>query len=85
MIFAFKYMYLLLGVRNLGNLFLHKLFLNERIKNPRRLPIIPNNCSYKNCPCYINILKRQVLSPKVLKQTVCVGRLWQILVPKVQI
>ena len=31
MIFAFKYMYMLLGVRNLHNLFLDKLFLNKRI------------------------------------------------------
>ena len=39
----------------------------KKNQNPRRLPIIPNNFSYKNCPCYIKILKRQVLSPKMLK------------------
>ena len=32
MIFAFKYMYMLLGVRNLDKFVLHKLFLNKRFK-----------------------------------------------------
>ena len=32
MIFAFKYMYMLLGWETLINSFLHKLFLNKRIK-----------------------------------------------------
>ena len=32
MIFAFKYMYMLLGVRNLDKFVLHKLFLNKRTK-----------------------------------------------------
>ena len=32
MIFAFKYMYMLLGVRNLDKLVFTKLFLNKRIQ-----------------------------------------------------
>ena len=79
MIFAFKYMYMLLGVRNLDKFVFTYIVPQKTYQNPRRLPIIPNNFSYKNCPCYINILKRQVLPPKMLKQTVCVELLWQIL------
>ena len=64
MIFAFKYMHMSLGYEILINSFLHILFLNKRIKIQDGCQSFPIIAATKNCLCYINILKRQVMSQK---------------------
>ena len=80
MIFAFKYMYMLLGYKTLINSFLHKLFLNKRVKIQDGCQSFPIIAATKIARGTLTFLKLQVLSPKMLKQTVCVRLLWQILV-----
>ena len=58
------------GQEILINKFLHKLFPNKRINIQASCRFI-HNCGYKNCLCYINILKSTVTKNA---QTYCLCR-----------